>query len=66
MAPVEFVREMRLKRAKQYFDGGVSNIAEVAYIVGFNNAKYFSTCFKTKYGLSPSDYLKSRCEEDNS
>ena len=44
MAPVEFVREMRLKRAKQYFDAGSdnsANITEVAYTVGFNNAKYF-------------------------
>jgi len=63
MAPVEFVREMRLKRAKQYFDAGTANsanITEVAYTVGFNNAKYFSTCFKAKYNVSPSDYLKAR------
>jgi len=63
MAPVEFVREIRLKRAKQYFDAGSAgsvNIAEIAYMVGFNNAKYFSTCFKAKYNLSPSDYLKSK------
>ncbi|MES2279050.1 MAG: two-component regulator propeller domain-containing protein [Bacteroidota bacterium] len=58
MAPVEFVREMRLKRARQYFDAGSENIAEVGYTVGFNNSKYFSTCFKAKYHLSPSDYLK--------
>jgi signal transduction histidine kinase/DNA-binding NarL/FixJ family response regulator len=60
MAPVEFVRDMRLKRAKQYFDGGNDNIAEVGYIVGFNSSKYFSTCFRAKYHLSPSDYLKSK------
>jgi signal transduction histidine kinase/DNA-binding response OmpR family regulator len=58
IAPVEFVRDMRLKRAKQYFDAGLENIAEVGYTVGFNNSKYFSTCFKAKYQLSPSDYLK--------
>jgi len=63
MAPVEFVREMRLKRAKQYFDSDSTNsinIAEIAYTVGFNNAKYFSTCFKARYNLSPSDYLKAK------
>lgn len=60
MAPVEFVREMRLKRAKQYLDAGSDNIAEIAYTVGFNNAKYFSTCFKARYQISPSDYLKAK------
>jgi DNA-binding response OmpR family regulator len=57
--PVEFVREMRLQRAKQLLDGGGSNISEIAYEVGFNNPKYFSTCFKEKYQVSPSDYQKA-------
>jgi signal transduction histidine kinase/ligand-binding sensor domain-containing protein/DNA-binding response OmpR family regulator len=60
LAPVEFVREVRLQRAKQYLDAGGNNVSEVAYLVGFGNPKYFSTCFKEKYQLSPSDYLKSK------
>jgi len=60
LAPVEFVREMRLKRAKQYLDAGEHNIAEIAYSVGFNNAKYFSTCFREQFQVSPSEYLKMK------
>ncbi len=60
LTTVEFVRDMRLQRAKQYLDGGNTNIAEVAYWSGFNNPKYFSTCFKEKYEVSPTDYLKSK------
>lgn len=58
-APVEFVRDMRLKRAKQFLDSGAGNITEIAYTVGFSSSKYFSTCFKAQYGVSPSDYLRS-------
>ncbi len=58
-APVEFVRDMRLKMAKQYLDGGAGNIAEISYSVGFGNPRYFSTCFKAAYGMSPTDYVKS-------
>lgn len=58
MAPVEFVRDMRLQRAKQYLDAGNNKIAEVAYMVGFASPKYFSTCFKEKYHISPSDFIK--------
>jgi signal transduction histidine kinase/ligand-binding sensor domain-containing protein/CheY-like chemotaxis protein/AraC-like DNA-binding protein len=60
VAPVEFMREMRLKRAKQLLDAGENNISEIAYTVGFNNGKYFSTCFKDQYQLSPSEYLKAK------
>jgi signal transduction histidine kinase/ligand-binding sensor domain-containing protein/DNA-binding response OmpR family regulator len=63
LAPVEFVREMRLKRAKQYLDSGYGNISEIAYSAGFNNAKYFSTCFKGRFGVTPSEYVKQKDKE---
>ncbi|PRD49222.1 hybrid sensor histidine kinase/response regulator transcription factor [Sphingobacterium haloxyli] len=58
MSPVEFIRDIRLKRAKQLLDTGELTITEVAYKVGFNSSGYFSTCFKEMYEISPSDYLK--------
>jgi signal transduction histidine kinase/ligand-binding sensor domain-containing protein/AraC-like DNA-binding protein/AmiR/NasT family two-component response regulator len=60
LTTVEFVRDMRLQRSKQYFDAGSTNVSEVAYWSGFNNPKYFSTCFREKYQVSPSDYLKTK------
>jgi AraC-like DNA-binding protein len=64
VVPVEFVRDMRLQRAKQLLDSSQYNISEVAYTVGFSNPKYFSTCFKEKFKLSPSDYLKEKSQPD--
>ncbi|MCS3797203.1 two-component regulator propeller domain-containing protein [Niastella sp. OAS944] len=58
--PVEFVRDMRLLRAKRYLDAGSTNIGEVAYLSGFSSPKYFSTCFREKYQLTPSEYIKSK------
>ncbi|MCD8540362.1 MAG: response regulator [Leadbetterella sp.] len=60
--PVEFVRDIRLKRGKQLLDTGEMTVSEIAYQIGFNSLGYFSTCFKEKYNISPSDYLKSRTE----
>jgi len=59
MTPVEFVRDMRVQRGKQLLDAGESNIATVAYIIGFNDPKYFGVCFREKYGMPPSSYLRS-------
>ena len=60
MSPVEFIRDIRLKRAKQLLDTGELTVTEVAYKVGFNSSGYFSTCFKEMYQVSPSDYLKKK------
>jgi AraC-like DNA-binding protein len=62
---VEFIRDMRLKRSKQYMDAGETNISSIAYAVGFNDAKYFSTCFREKFDLSPSEYLKDHVKQLN-
>ncbi|MHC0444778.1 hybrid sensor histidine kinase/response regulator transcription factor [Flavobacterium sp. 3-218] len=62
MTPVEFVKEMRVKRAKQFLDAGETDIADIGYRVGFNSSGYFSTCFKEVFQMSPSDYLKQKSD----
>ncbi|WP_169311998.1 hybrid sensor histidine kinase/response regulator transcription factor [Pseudopedobacter saltans] len=59
MTPVEFVRDIRLKRGRQLLATGELTVSEIAYQIGFNSSGYFSTCFKEKYNISPSDYLKN-------
>jgi len=58
LAPVEFVRDIRLQRGEQLLVAGEYNISEIAYKIGFSSSGYFSTCFKEKYNLTPSQYLK--------
>ena len=56
ISPIDFVREMRIKRAKQLMETGEYNVSTIAYMTGFNDPKYFSKCFKKKYGVSPSEF----------
>ncbi len=63
MAPVEFVRDLRLEKAKLMLGQRLDNVSEIAYRVGFNNPKYFSTCFKEKFGISPKAYFQQ--EQNN-
>lgn len=58
MSPVEFIREMRIKRAAQLLEDRQYNITEVTYMVGMNDSRYFSKCFKNTYGVTPSEYRK--------
>ena len=33
-------------------------ISEASYMVGYNDAQYFTRCFKQEFGLSPSELKK--------
>ncbi|MBN1118964.1 MAG: response regulator [Bacteroidales bacterium] len=58
MAAKEFVKDIRLKRAAQLISQDKLNISEIAYEVGFNDISYFRKCFKEKFNMSASKYLK--------
>lgn len=55
---VEFVRNIRLKRAAQLLKQQQLNVSEITYEVGFTDLQYFRTCFKKEFGVSPSEYAK--------
>jgi signal transduction histidine kinase/DNA-binding response OmpR family regulator/ligand-binding sensor domain-containing protein len=58
MSIKEFILNIRLKRSAYLLEKSDLNVAEVAYQTGFNNAKYFSVCFKKQFELSPSEFKK--------
>ncbi|WP_337966420.1 two-component regulator propeller domain-containing protein [uncultured Flavobacterium sp.] len=49
----EFIRNVRLEKAKQLIEKGNNNINEISYKVGFTSPSYFSKCYKIKYGYLP-------------
>ena len=51
-----FVKSIRLKRAVQLLNQNAGNVSEIAYMVGFNDAKYFSKEFRKQYGKTPSNH----------
>ena len=64
LSPVEFIREMRIKRAAQLLEERQYNITEVTYMVGMNDSRYFSKCFKNTYGITPSEYRRAVLEKN--
>jgi DNA-binding response OmpR family regulator len=56
LSPNEFIRTYRLKKAAHLITESNLNISEIAYKVGFNDALYFSKCFKKQFGTTPSLY----------
>jgi len=50
--------DTRIREAKNLLKSGQYRVKEVAYMVGFNDEKYFTTKFKKQTGLTPSEYIK--------
>lgn len=55
---VEFVRLLRLKKSAVVIAKYGYSISDAAYMVGFNDSKYFSKCFKKEYKVSPKAFQK--------
>lgn len=56
LAPIEFIKEMRVKRAAQLIETGEFSMTQIAYMVGINDPRYFSKCFKQRYQMTPTEY----------
>ena len=63
LSPVEFIKQIRIKKALWLLKNGKLSITEVAYEVGFNDPKYFSRCFKAEMGMAPSAYMQTNDKE---
>ena len=48
-----------MRQAAQLVKEQKTNIAQIAYSLGFGDPKHFSTLFKQYYGMSPTEYAKT-------
>ncbi|MFD1630146.1 hybrid sensor histidine kinase/response regulator transcription factor [Pseudopedobacter beijingensis] len=63
-APSTFIRKYRLKKAVIYIRTGNYSLKQISDKTGFSNPKYFSKCFKSEFGVLPSEYYRPDSEEE--
>ncbi|MDE6289899.1 MAG: response regulator [Muribaculaceae bacterium] len=56
VAPSDYIRNVKLRKACELLAGGDVDIAQVAYSLGFNAQSHFSTLFKRYTGHTPTEY----------
>ncbi len=56
VSPAQYQAQQRLLRAKELLTASSMNISEIAYSLRFENAGQFSTFFKKKEGVTPSEF----------
>lgn len=59
MTPNELIRETRLSTAAQLIKSGNYSMMQITYMIGMTDSRYFSRCFKQKYGVTPTEYKES-------
>ncbi|MBM7420249.1 MULTISPECIES: substrate-binding domain-containing protein [Chryseobacterium] len=55
----DYINNIRLEQSKIMLQDSKLTISEIAYKNGFSSPNYFSTVFKSKYGVSPNAFRKS-------
>lgn len=53
-----FIRMIRLEKAKDLLANNWGNVTDIAYACGFNSQSYFTKSFTEYFGESPSKYMK--------
>ncbi|MEO6719030.1 MAG: substrate-binding domain-containing protein, partial [Ferruginibacter sp.] len=56
----DYLLNVRLKKSKYLLDQGELSVSEIAYKVGFSSPAYFSTVFKSKVGITPTEFKNKR------
>ena len=60
---VEFINEQKCRRASELIRQGQYRIYEISYMLGFENAYYFTRVFKRYLGMTPTEYQKKYTAE---
>lgn len=59
LAPMEYLKKVRLQKAAAMLLTTNSNVTEVAFACGFNDSNYFSSLYHKEFGMSPSRFKRS-------
>ncbi len=55
--PKQYLTDTRIKKSKEHLQNGMT-VTEACFAVGFQSLSSFSTLFKSRNGVSPSEFQK--------
>ena len=56
----EYLTTVRIQNACTMMEQGTTSVSDIAMRCGFRDAQYFSKVFKSKTGMSPTEYMKNK------
>ena len=58
VAPMEYLKKVRLQKAAEMLLTSDANVTEVAFACGFNDSNYFSSLYHKEFGMAPSRFKR--------
>lgn len=59
-SPSDLIRRTRMKRAASLLERTSHSVAEISYMVGYWDQRYFGQSFKKEFGMTPKQYAKKK------
>jgi len=59
ISPINYIQQLRIKKAKEMLKSDFSKISVISEAVGYPNIYHFSKMFKQITGVSPTEYAKN-------
>ena len=56
MPPIQYLKALRIERARYLLETSFLSVKEIAHIVGLNDESHFVRDFKKTYGVPPTSY----------
>lgn len=60
MSPVQYINELKIKKASQLLTYSDMNISQISEYLGFSSVHYFSRFFKSHTGKRPSEMTTAK------
>lgn len=65
LSPIQYIRQLRMCKAKELLETTYLNIKQIMIRVGVNDESHFVRDFKKVYGLSPTQYRARYVDNDH-
>ena len=62
---IEYIKSVRMKKAKELFDNKNITVSEVSSSVGYRDYSYFHKTFSAYFGITPAQYKKNAAQKRN-
>ena len=63
LSPARYIQTVRLNIAAKMLENSDMSITDIAIATGFSSIVHFSSSFKKKYGMSPTQYIQEKARE---
>jgi AraC family transcriptional regulator len=60
ITPYQYLLQLKLERAKELLKQSGNQIADIAYILNFNDQSHFTNTFRKAFGISPGQYKSNK------